>query len=421
MKRLIVPALLLAGMAGLASGGLSAQARPQTQAPAPAPAPAPAAAAAAPANKAANGKRIAVQGEVSRSSFQNGPVGRIVRTEFAAHPATQDPTRLVTSANLTAWGKELSNWSKWGATDQKGTLNLITAQKTIEAAALVRDGRVATLASFLGTHKFKQAVDTWTDVPARWWPINFSAEGQVSANDAIAFGVHDGIVTHMTALCHYWGLRADPSRVPEYGPWGATGPNYAHQNSVFYNGYNFWVDENGCAALGIDRMGLAYTTRGVLYDMPLLKQVDWLDPTTPIFVEDLEEWERFANVKAGQGDVMIVRTGRYAQRAKEGPWYFDRGGAGLHASVVPWLKARNLAALAGDGLNDVQPSGVAGSPRPIHQMSIVILGMPLINNAYPEDAAKIAQELKRWEFQVSWKNFDIPNGSGSPWNAVAVF
>jgi kynurenine formamidase len=408
MKRLIVPTLLLAGMAGLApvassSGNLGAQ-TPEAAAP-----------------KPATGKRVAAQGEVSHSAFQNGAVGRTPRTEYKPHPATQDPSRLVTSANLTAWGKELSNWGRWGKDDQKGTLNLITPQKTVEAAALVKDGRVVTLTSFLGLNKFKPAVDTWNDVPARWWPINFSAEGQVSANDAVAFGVHDGIVTHMTALCYYGGLRADPSRVPEYGPWGAVGPNYPHQNSVFYNGYNYWVDELGCKTLGIDKMGLAYTTRGVLYDLPLLKKVDWLDPTTPIFVEDLEDWEKFAGVKAGQGDVMIVRTGRYAERAKEGPWYYDRGGAGLHASVLPWLKARNLAVLAGDGLNDVQPSGVQGSPRPIHQISLVIMGMPLINNVYPEDAAKIAQELKRWEFQVSWKNFDIPGGSGSPWNAVAIF
>jgi hypothetical protein len=369
----------------------------------------------------AQGKRVARPGEVSNSGFQNGSMGRTPKTEFKAHPATQDPSRLVTSANLTAWGKELSNWNRWGAKDQKGTLNLITNEKTIEAAGLVKDGRVVGLASFFGTTKFKQAVDSWNDVPPRWWPINFDQEGKVSANDAVAFGVHDGVVTHMTALCYYGGLRADPSRVPEYGPWGAVGPNYQHQNSVFYNGYRYWVDETGCESLGIDKMGIAYTTRGVLYDIPLLKKVDWLDPTTPIFVEDLEEWERFANVKAGQGDVMIVRTGRFAQRAKEGAWRHDIGGAGLHASVLPWLKARNIAVLAGDGLNDVQPSGVAGSKRPIHQVSIVILGMPLVNNVYPEDAARVAQELRRWEFQVSWKNFDIPGGSGSPWNAVAIF
>lgn len=370
---------------------------------------------------AAQGKRVAKPGEVSHSGYQNGPMGRTARESFPPHPATQDPSRLVTSANLTAWGKELSNWGRWGPNDQKGTLNLITPQKTQEAAALVKTGRVVGLASFFGTTKFKQAIDSWNDVPARWWPINFDEEGRVSANDAVAFGVHDGVVTHMTALCYYGGLRVDPSRVPEYGPWGAVGPNYKHQNSVFYNGYRYWVDENGCGSLGIDKMGISYATRGVLYDLPALKKVDWLDPTTPIFVEDLEEWERTSGVKAGSGDVMIVRTGRFAQRAKEGPWAHDRGGAGLHASVMPWLKARNIAVLASDALNDVQPSGVAGSPRPIHQMSIVVLGLPLVNNAYTEDVARAAQELRRWEFMVSWKNFDIPNGSGSPWNAAAIF
>ena len=400
MKRSIFSLLLLAGAVGLAPS-----ARLAAQVP----------------TKAANGKRIAAQGEVKHSAYSNGPQGRSPRTEFKEHPAVLDPTRLVTQANLTAWGKELSNWGRWGKSDQKGTLNLITPQKTIEAAALVKTGRVAGLSSFLGTAKFMKAIDTWQDVPARWWPINLDQYGIVSANDAVHFGVHDGIVSTLNALCHYYGLKSDPTLHPEYGPWGAVGPNYAHQNSTFYNGYPYAVGELGCENASVEKMGLTYATRGVLYDIPALRGTDWLDPTTPIFVEDLEDWERFAGVKAGTGDAMLVRTGRYGQRAKEGPWKHDAGGAGLHASVLPWLKSREMAVVVGDAWNDVQPSGVKGSPRPIHQVGLVILGLPLVDNANLEDVAKIAQELKRWEFMVAWKTFDIIGGSGSPWNANAIF
>ena len=36
--------------------------------------------------------------------------------------------------------------------------------------------------------------------------------------------------------------------------------------------------------------------------LPLLKGVEWLDPHAPIYPEDLEAWEKFANVKIGSGD-----------------------------------------------------------------------------------------------------------------------
>src|SRR6185503_16780854 len=91
----------------------------------------------------------------------------------------------------------------------------------------------------------------------------------------------------------------------------------------------------GCTKSAVDRMGPGYVTRGVLVDMPLLKKVKFLEPSTPIYVEDLEEWERFANVKIGAGDVLIIRGGRWAKREADGPWAYGQGGAGLHASVLP--------------------------------------------------------------------------------------
>ena len=42
--------------------------------------------------------------------------------------------------------KELSNWGRWGASDQKGSVNLITPAKRKSAAALVKEGFAVSLA-----------------------------------------------------------------------------------------------------------------------------------------------------------------------------------------------------------------------------------------------------------------------------------
>ena len=44
------------------------------------------------------------------------------------------------AAGFDAMMKEISNWGRWGEADQLGTLNLITAAKKAEAAALVSSG-----------------------------------------------------------------------------------------------------------------------------------------------------------------------------------------------------------------------------------------------------------------------------------------
>ena len=168
-------------------------------------------------------------------------------------------------------------------------------------------------------------------------------------------------------------------------------------------------------------MGPGYITRGILVDLPLMKGVKWLAPSTPIYVEDLEAWEKFAGITIGAGDALIVRTGRWAKRAAEGPWAYGQAGAGLHASVLPWLKARDVSLLASDAVNDVQPSGVQGINRPVHQLTQVNMGLPLVDNAYTEDAAVEAARLKRWEFMLTLQIYQIPGGTASPFNALATF
>jgi len=48
------------------------------------------------------------------------------------------PKPTVTPEEYERWKKDLSNWGRWGKDDQIGALNLITAAKRKQAAALVR-------------------------------------------------------------------------------------------------------------------------------------------------------------------------------------------------------------------------------------------------------------------------------------------
>ncbi len=310
---------------------------------------------------------------------------------------------VVTIEQVNRWETELSNWGRWGKEDERGALNLVTPQKEVQAARLVKDGVTVSLARFADLEK---AVDNFNFGPTKHEMFHNPATGKIAgALDMISFGIHDGTNSHLDALCHY--------RLPRDG------------QLLVFNGHPQDLDENGCKANAIDRMGPGIFTRGILVDMPLLKGVEYLEPGTPIYVSDLEAWEKYAHIKIASGDAVFVRTGRWARRVKVGPWNAAREAAGLHASAIPWLKQRDISLLAGDGVNDVQPSGVQGTGeaagRPIHTLMIAVIGVPLVDNAYLEDVAKESASRKRWEFLTTVQFTRIKGGTASPFNALATF
>jgi kynurenine formamidase len=322
----------------------------------------------------------------------------------APDPAAQsgEPPK-VTIEQVNQWTSSLSNWGRWGKDDERGSLNLITPKKQLEAARLVKDGTTVSLAHFADLEK---AADNFNFGETKHEMFRNPATGKISfALDIITFGIHDGTNSHLDALCHY-GLRKD----------GVV---------MVFNGHPQDLDEKGCKADAIDRMGPGIFTRGILVDLPLMKGVPYLEPGTPIYASDLEAWEKFAKVKIQPGDALLIRTGRWARRAKLGPWNTGREAAGLHASAMPWLHQRDIALLGNDCVNDVQPSGVTGTGeaagRPVHTLAIAVMGVPLVDNAYLEDVAKEAAARKRWEFLLTAQFTRIPGGTATPFNALATF
>jgi len=347
----------------------------------------------------AHGRATAVPGDQGATATQAPPA----RPVIAPDPLTQAPEHLVTPEQMKKWEKELSNWGRWGKADERGTLNLITPEKTKSALRLVRDAVSVSL------HKYPdltKQIDSWSfgETVHRMTNIDPKTGQPTFALDYIALGTHDGTSAHLDALCHYPVQSAEPGQPP-----------------LVFNGHPQNLTLQGCDADGMDRLGPGYITRGILVDMPLMKGVEWLPEKTPLFVSDLEAWEKFANVKIGSGDALFIRTGRYARRAKSGPWNAAQLTAGLHASVLPWLHQRDIAVLGADSVPDAQPSGVQGWPRPIHDILIPIMGTPLVDNGYYEDLAKEAAQRKRWEFMLSWAVLRIPGGTASPFTALATF
>ena len=295
----------------------------------------------------------------------------------------------VAPAEYERWKKDLSNWGRWGKDDQIGALNLITPAKRKQAAALVKEGFSVSMAGDADTVK---AVDN---------PNPYELKMLSLGMDQIAVNYHGIAHTHLDSLAHI------------------------NDNGVFFNGYKPDADKvlkQGHEKNSIHNVKNGIFTRGVLIDIPRLKGVPYLEPGTPIYVEDLEAWEKKAGVKVSAGDALFVRTGVWARRKALGPWLRGRaeGGrsAGLDPSVIPWLKQRDIAILGSDHPQYVSPSDLRGA---VHDFALLYLGVHLFDNCDLEALADAAAARNRWEFLLTAAPLAIVGGTGSPVNPIATF
>jgi hypothetical protein len=294
--------------------------------------------------------------------------GAVTLSHTVSGAAADD--HMVTQAQFDGWKTELSNWGRWGKDDQKGTMNLITPAKRKSAAALVKEGFAVSLARDANTEKAVDNAQPYEDVMT-----NVSATG---SGDKIAVSFHGYAHTHWDGLAHHF------------------------LNGKLYNGYDQkeTVTMEGMAtknAVINNKTGIF--TRGILMDIPRLKGVPYLEPGTPIFVEDLEAWEKQAGIKVGSGDAVFIRTGRWMRRAQTGPWDVGKLAAGLDPSVLPWIKKRDIAILGSESaLSAVPIPKQLTNPDdylPVHNFVLVALGMNLFDDCDLDALAQAAAARNR--------------------------
>jgi hypothetical protein len=93
----------------------------------------------------------------------------------------------------------------------------------------------------------------------------------------------------------------------------------------------------------------------------------------------------------------------------------------LEAACLPWLRERGVAILCGDSVSDVTPSGYTEISVPIHAGAIVMMGLPLIDNADLEALSDYCARTGRYEFLFMTAPLVIPRATASPINPIAMF
>lgn len=302
------------------------------------------------------------------------------------------------------------NWGKWGVDDELGTLNYITPEKIVEAAATVKQGKVIHMGMPLdsdgpqtgGIGRFNpihQMIATGTDAVAGKQLFNGEPlpGGLGYADDTIAMPLQ--CASQWDALSHVY----DRGRM-----WNNRSADL--------------VTAGGAAACGIQTMKDKIVSRGILFDVAHYKGVDYLEPGYAITEEDLNGCLEEAGLSIGTGDVAIIRTGQMGYCVKNGWGDYAGGDApGLSFSTLDWVHRNEVAAIATDTWGaEVRPNELPNTFQPCHVVWIPNMGLLVGEILDLEPLGEDCANDGVYEFMFVAPPLIVTGGVGSPINPQAV-
>lgn len=297
------------------------------------------------------------------------------------------------------------NWGKCGDDDEAGAVNYISAEAIVAAAALVRKGRVFSLALPLDDE------GPQTGAYGRVNPIHTMLQD----GGDIAVGAQDHMLNRYTDDAIYMPLQCSTQ-------WDALAHIF-HDGQMYNGGGLEEVDSGGARRNDITKQSDRMVGRGVLLDMPRHQGKRWLPESYPIQGEELEACAEAQGVEIGEGDMVLVRTGQIAEVRDRGSWgsYAAGPAPGLGLSTADFFCERRVAAVATDtwGL-EPQPNETKDIFQPLHVVLLVNAGMMLGEMFDMEELAADCAEDGVYEFMLVAPPLTVTGGVGSPVNPQAI-
>lgn len=297
-----------------------------------------------------------------------------------------------------------SNWGVFGDDDELGCVNFLTEQGVLEAARLVKKGKVFRLDMPIG----------YADPPlferrrVRHTLINFP-----------------GYLGHDDKLDDY--------NTQEGTQWDGFGHAGHPEYNAFYNGVTPDEIKSGPEGkLGIHLWANKMVGRGVLLDAFKYcnDQGRPINPGAPEWytVDDLEVAARTQRVELRPGDILLIRTGWLQYYLKLSPdekkaISTEEGlkscGIDCTREMAAWLWDHRVAAIATDcPAAETWPWDMEKGP--MHYRALALLGLPLGEQFNLDELAADCSRDGVYEFMLVSAPLYLLGGIASPPNAVAI-
>lgn len=290
--------------------------------------------------------------------------------------------------------------SPWGPQDVRGANNRITPQKVVEAAGLIKKGKIYQLGRVLekGIPLFGQRLGAHVVLPGTPTGGPFGNH-RLYYHDELFVGEIGQAGSQFDGLGHI-GMMADDGKIR------------------YYNGF---TQEEVGTAYGIEKIGIEHLkpffTRGILLDVLALKGGDRLPIGYVITMDDVTQTLRRQGIREpGEGDVVLFRTGHGKLWKKDNAEY-NKGCPGPGLTVGRWLVERKVCVVGADTWPvEAVPGEDKDLPFACHTLWITMNGIFINENL---DLEELAAD-RTYEFAWSFNPLPLKGGTGSPGNSVAI-
>jgi kynurenine formamidase len=279
----------------------------------------------------------------------------------------------IVSAQL-AQAQDPQSWckSKWGADDEKGATNHLTPQLVLEAAKLVKTGKI-----------YQLGVETNAKTPAfppRTFNLTILQPGQTGGASLgpTKTNYNDDIVTGWTGT----GSQLD-------------GLGHIGIDNVYYNCNKAgdFAQADGLKKLGIEKLP-PFVTRGVVLDLTAVFGKSPVPAGTPINRKEIDEAAAKQGIEIRKGDVVLLHTG-WQEMAASDPKAFMAGEPGLGKEGAEYLVSKEVLAVGADQWAlEVLPFEKGVGIFEIHQILLPRNGVFILENM---NTAPLVAD-KAWEF-----------------------
>ena len=303
------------------------------------------------------------------------------------------------------------NWGKWGADDEVGSLNYLTAAEVLRGVSAVKSGETFTLQVPIGLPE-ANGDPVWPNrqsaVRTSVMDEGFFQRGEAGptggdhhyADDKIEMFLQGS--TQVDALGHIW------------------------YDGVIYNGYDASTTEGAltkASVLPLAERGIV--GRGVLIDIARHRGKKALERRETVGLDDLLAAAAAQGVTIEKHDIIVFHTG-WLTRFYDGDrdeFYADWSEPGLTYSpeLVQWFHDMEIPSLVTDLVGN-EATHYPGSPVeiPLHSALMRNLGVVFTEVCWLEDLADACAADGRYTFLYTAAPLKVYGGSGAPVNPVVI-
>ena len=301
-----------------------------------------------------------------------------------------------------------TNWGKWGADDEVGALNYLTADEVMRGVRHIQKGEVFTLQRLIGDPK---GDPVWPGrTPAERTQILDEASWDSADAPQFPGGLHyadDKINAFLQGSTQYDAL------------------GHVWFDGKIWNGYDARTTVGGMDKASVEPIAQrGVVGRGILLDMARFRGKNALDTGETFTHEDLLECAKAQGVTIEKRDILIVRTNFLTLFHEQGEAFyegFNEPGLVYSPELVQWFADMEIPNLVTDTIaNEVTMDPNNGVALVLHSALMRNLGVTLTEIADLEQLAADCAEDGVYAFLYVAAPLKVAKAAGTPVNPVVI-